>query len=147
MAKEREYQYSEGRFSFKRSDGKEKCIATIGKDFKIKYEKGCKGAHGVSLADWIERVKPVLEVAKEDATTKAPAVKKPKAPKSQPKEVAVAAAETTVDVGAVETMPIQMLPSLHNRLGIETDEFQAFIKKHDLTEDQITAIVRRLEKK
>ena len=46
---------------------------------KIKYEKGCKGAHGVSLADWIERVKPVLEVAKEDATTKLRG-KKPKGP-------------------------------------------------------------------
>lgn len=47
----------------------------------------------------------------------------------------------------VGNIPDSALPVMNPALGIATPEVAAFIKKHRMTPDQVTALVRRLENK
>lgn len=54
--------------------------------------------------------------------------------------------EKTLEEWEIDTIPAEQLPVFNKEYGINTPGFLEWVKKHNLSNKQITALVKRLEK-
>lgn len=144
--KEREYKFTDGKFIFVRKDGEERLVATLNETGQVEYELGCKGAHGKTLEEWITKNK--ISFVNADTPPEKELDDKPSAElKTSTQKNPTKNLEVNNVLMNIEDIPDELLPSFDKRLGASTPEFVTFAKSKKLNEQQITALVRRLEKK